>query len=333
MSNSCCEAAPGGTPIAVSARLVLKDCLGALKVRLGWGRNNYRVRPGLYALGRPDPESPVLASANYKLTFDTLRKNLSGLDAWLLILDTQGVNVWCAAGKGTFGTRELIRQVIKTRLAEKVTHRRLFLPQLGAPGVRSPEVLRLTGFTVSFGPVRAKDIKAFLAARGQATRDMRRVNFTLWDRLILAPVEFTRAARPAVFAFGVMFILNLVAARPFGRPDFILLTGTILTGTVLTPALLPWVPGPAFSWKGGVLGLIWALAGLAAVGWFTPDFGLLSVGYILLLPALSAWLALNFTGSSTCTSPSGVLKEMRIALPLILSAAVLGAVLVLAGTL
>jgi len=95
----------------VSTRLAIGDRLGAWKVRWGIGRMDYAVEPGLYAVGKPDENAPVLVSANYKLTFDTLRMNLSGLDCWLLILDTRGVNVWCAAGKGTFGTDELINKL------------------------------------------------------------------------------------------------------------------------------------------------------------------------------------------------------------------------------
>ena len=69
----------------------------------------YTVEPGLYSVGNPGNDSPVLVSANYKLTFDVLRRNLAGLNCWLLILDTKGINVWCAAGKGTFGTDELTK--------------------------------------------------------------------------------------------------------------------------------------------------------------------------------------------------------------------------------
>jgi len=87
-----------------------RDRLGACKVRLNIGRMRYGVPPGLYAVGQPGPESPVLATANYKLTFDHLRCALAGIDAWILVLDTKGINVWCAAGKKTFGTDELVRR-------------------------------------------------------------------------------------------------------------------------------------------------------------------------------------------------------------------------------
>ena len=192
-SKSCCceeqDACCNESGInAVSTRLTFKDALGAWKARWGIGRMNYKVEPGLYAVGIPDKTSPVLVSANYKLTFDRLRGELGKLNCWLLILDTNGVNVWCAAGKGTFGTDELVHRIEKTGLAEVVSHRKLILPQLGAPGVSAHEVLKQSGFSVMYGPVQARDIEAFLAD-GKATDAMRTVEFTVWNRLALTPVE------------------------------------------------------------------------------------------------------------------------------------------------
>jgi hypothetical protein len=118
---------PKGSVPVVSTNLHFKDIFGAWKVRWGIGRMNYKISPGLYAVGKPDHTSPVLVSANYKLTFDVLRKELSGLDCWILILDTKGINVWCAAGKGTFGTYELVNRISKTGLSEIVSHRKIKL--------------------------------------------------------------------------------------------------------------------------------------------------------------------------------------------------------------
>jgi hypothetical protein len=290
---------------------------------------NYKVEPGLYAVGKPDENSPVLVSANYKLTFDTLRQNLPGLDCWLLVLDTKGVNVWCAAGKGTFGTEELINRIERTGLSEIVTHRRLILPQLGASGVDSNEVERRSSFSLVFGPVRAQDIRRFIAEGLKATREMRTVRFTTLDRLVLTPVELVAALNISLRVFGVLFLVNLFAAKQFGLFDFAAYAGVVLTGTVLTPLLLPIVPGKAFSWKGWLLGLLWSAAALWIFGWLTPDCRLLAVGYLLLLPSVSAYFAMNFTGSSTYTSPSGVLKEMKIALPFLIVSSTAGAALVL----
>jgi CO dehydrogenase/acetyl-CoA synthase gamma subunit (corrinoid Fe-S protein) len=84
----------------------------------------YRAAPGLYRIGQPDANSPVLVTANYKLTVDRVRKELVGMNVWLLVLDTKGVNVWCAAGKGTFGTDELVRRIQAANLNEVVGPRR-----------------------------------------------------------------------------------------------------------------------------------------------------------------------------------------------------------------
>lgn len=322
----------GGVPV-VSTNLHFKDTLGAWKARWGIGRMDCKISPGLYAIGKPDHTSPVLVSANYKLTFDALRKELSGLDCWILILDTKGINVWCAAGKGTFGTSELVGRISKTGLSGIVSHRKLVLPQLGAPGVSAYEVTKQTGFSVVYGPVRAKDIKAFLASGFKATEEMRIVKFSVWDRVVLTPIELVAAVRPSLMVFGVLFLINLFAARPFGLADFIAYTGAVITGTVITPLLLPVIPGRAFSWKGWLLGLLWTAGFVWFSGWFVPGFLFLATGYLLVLPSLSAFLAMNFTGSSTYTSFSGVIKEMKIAVPLIVLSSTAGIVLLLIRSL
>ena len=148
----------------VSTRLSRGDKWGNLKVRLNINRMKYKVQPGLYAVGDPDADSPVLVSANYKLSFDTLRKELSGIDAWVLVLDTKGINVWCAAGKGTFGTDELVKRIEVSGLEQVVNHRKMIVPQLGAVGVAAHQVRKRSGFSVIYGPVRASDIPAFLGS-------------------------------------------------------------------------------------------------------------------------------------------------------------------------
>ena len=163
-------------------------------MRWGVGRKGFRVEPGLYALGSPGPDSPVLASANYRMSFDHLRRALAGRDAWILVLDTRGINVWCAAGKGTFGSAELIARVRAVSLAARVRHRTIVVPQLGATGIAAREVGSASGFAVVFGPVRAADLPAYLDAGMAATPAMRRVTFSLLERLVLVPVELVQSA-------------------------------------------------------------------------------------------------------------------------------------------
>ena len=107
------------------------DYIGMVKSRATAFRMDYSVEPGVYAVGMPDEKSDIFVSANYKLSFDTLRKELEGLNAWILVIDTKGINVWCAAGKGTFGTDEIIFRIKSHKLDDLVGHKRIVLPQIG----------------------------------------------------------------------------------------------------------------------------------------------------------------------------------------------------------
>jgi hypothetical protein len=326
------EAAVGPVP-RVHTRLVRQDAWGTFGARIGFGRGRYRIPAGLYAVGRPDADSPVLVTANYKLSFDHLRRHLSGRDAWLLLLDTKGINVWCAAGKGTFGTDEICRQVGRTALSEVVRHRRLILPQLGAPGVTAREVLARRGFRVVWGPVRAADLPAWLDNEGTTNDRMRRVTFSLRDRVTLIPVELYLLGRYIplflVAAFALSAIgpgfFDLRAALVRGSALVLAAAAGILAGAVLVPALLPWIPGRAFSGKGFITG---ALVSPLVIWPYVGVLGLLELGVLGLATVLvSADLAMNFTGSTPFTSPSGVEKEMRWTIP----GLALGVVAVLAG--
>ena len=166
----------------------------------------YKVDPGLYALGEPDDTAPVLVTANYKMSFDALRKDLPGRNAWILVLDTNGINVWCAAGKGTFGTSELVERIESSGLARVVSHRRVILPQLSAPGVAAHEVKKLSGFRVIYGPVRSSDLPAFIDAEFKATPEMRRKTFDTWERIVLIPVELVATLKWALIILSVFFL-------------------------------------------------------------------------------------------------------------------------------
>ncbi len=332
---------PAGRVPQVAAKLGCADYLGAGMVRLGIRRMRYRVAPGLYAVGTPASDAPVLVTANYKLTFDLLRRELGGRNLWLLVLDTQGVNVWCAAGKGTFGTEEVVRRIECTRLAQIVSGRTLVLPQLGAPGVAAQEVRQRSGFRVVYGPVRACDLPAFLDGGMQATPAMRLVTFGLWQRLVLIPVEVVNGARYLAGALLAVLLLGGFSHAQYsldsiwgnGGPAALLLCAAYLLGTVGAPLLLPWLPGRAFAMKGAVLGgLVGGFGMLCGVLPWQPVAQLLnSVSGVLVAVAMSSFLAMNFTGASTYTSLSGVRKEMRVAVPLQLAGMVMGAGLWVAG--
>lgn len=340
MAGAVRPAAPAIT--AVDSVFRWRDRLGAWAVRWGLGRMAYRVEPGLHGLNQPGPDSPVLVTANYKLSYDTVRRALAGVAAWILVLDTKGVNVWCAAGKGSFGTAELVNRLARTGLAGVVRHRRLILPQLSATGVSAPAVRTMTGWQVVWGPVRAADLPAFLAAGNKATPAMREVRFDLADRLVLTPVELVQGLKflPLLLALAALMALPASPDWPVRFLRFGLLTGLALpVGAVAFPLLLPWLPGRAFGLKGLVLGLASA-AGLATLLFPGPGTGtgleVLAAGLVHL--AVVVWLGMNFTGSSTFTCQAGATTEVRTALPwlaaglgLALTALVAGLVLHLGG--
>ncbi|MBI4879471.1 MAG: acetyl-CoA synthase subunit gamma [Planctomycetes bacterium] len=332
--------AAGEAPL-VSTTLTARDRLGGWRVRWAIGRMNYRVDPGLYAAGDPTPASPVLVTANYKLTFDRLRSRLAGVDAWLLVLDTRGINVWCAAGKGTFGTEELVQRIEAVRLGEVVSHRDLIVPQLGATGVSAHLVRERSGFRVRYGPVRAADLPACLRDGMRVPPEARRVRFSLLDRLVLVPVELTGFLRLFLCVAAGLLLLSglgpdgyaMERMRGPGVRGALLLSAAYLGGAALTPILLPWIPGRAFSLKGAWVGLALLLVA-AALQWAGAglfDNLMEAAAWAFLLPAVASFLAMNFTGASTFTSLSGVRREMRWAVPAQVAAAAIGLFLLVYG--
>jgi acetyl-CoA decarbonylase/synthase complex subunit gamma len=297
----------------------------------------YLIDPGLYALGNPGRSSPVLVTANYKLTFDRLRQAVPGRDFWILVLDTKGINVWCAAGKGTFGTQELVERIRVSGLEKVVDHRELILPQLGGPGVAAHLVKKLSGFKVIYGPILAKDLPTFLEAGKKATPEMRRKSFPAWERTVLIPIELVHVLKPLVLLLPALFLLggffgggtfwqNAMTHGFFAVAALLL---SLIMGAVLTPLLLPYLPGRAFALKGfflSILGIIFLLGVFGGKGMSWAAI-MERLGWVLIVPALTAFLAMNFTGASTYTSLSGVKKEMRWALPLEIGGASLGLVL------
>lgn len=328
---------PTGDVPQVAAQLNKKDHWGTIKARLGVGRTDYMIDPGLYALGNPDNKSPVLVTANYKMSFDYLRRELSGRSVWILVLDTKGINVWCAAGKGTFGTEELIKRIASSGLKEIVSHRQLILPQLGAPGVAAHTVKKISGFQVYYGPIRVEDLPAYLDSGRKTTPAMRTITFPLKDRVVLIPIEFVAAAKPFLIIAPVLYILaGIGGSAGFGANSsnhglfaVIALLSAVLGGAVLNPILLPYLPGRAFSVKGFSIGIIIALLLLYMWGFNLQTWTgrLDSLAWLLIIPAIAGYLAMNFTGCSTYTSLSGVKREMRWALPAQIVASVAGFVI------
>jgi hypothetical protein len=283
--------------------------------------------------------SDVLVTANYKLTFDNLRRNLAGMNIWILVLDTKGVNVWCAAGKGTFSTKELVLRIKEVSLEKIVSHKRIIVPQLGATGIAAHLVKGETGFNVHYGPVRASDIKKFINDGYRADREMRRVTFGFNDRVKLIPNDFMYGKYYLLGAMVLVFVISCISRDSFSLRNFtvgrvpVLLNILLayIAGIVITPMFLPFIPARPFSLKGFYSGALIFLVLLLSdrIGDSIFEKG----SWFLIITAISSFTAMNFTGSSTFTSLSGVKKEMKFSLPLQIGFAFIGIVLMIIGKL
>ena len=322
----------------VKHNLEKEDLLSSFYVRLGVNRNNYKVAPGLYGIGTPDKNSDVLVTCNYKLTFDHLRKELiekktdnikdkngqiNIINAWILVLDTNGINVWCAAGKGTFSTSEIVKRIQECSLEKVVTHRQIIVPQLGAISVSAIEVKKRSKFKVIYGPVRSKDIPTFLNNNKKADKSMRQVTFNLYERFILTPVEIIIALKASAITAIILFIVSGIGPDIFSFADawergiFSSLTfiAGIFSGAFITPILLPYIPFKHFATKGIIAGCFTSI-------FFMPyilsniDSIAGNIAIFLLLINTSSYFAMNFTGTTPFTSPSGVEKEMKLFIPI-----------------
>lgn len=210
-----------------------------------------KVQPGLYAVGHPDENSPVLVTGNFNLTVHRLVRAIDGqVNAWVLVADSAGINVWCAAGGGFFTAEKVIAAVKSSHLNEVVRHHALILPQLCANGVDGWRIRKETGWGVHWGPARARDIPAYLASKRKKNDKMRWVKFPLKDRLEMVTVTL-----------GFYALLILLPVFFFWRSSFWPVTFSLLGLSYFYAVVHPWLPGRDGLYKSIPLTLI-ALAGL-----------------------------------------------------------------------
>jgi len=160
----------------------------------------HRAPTGLVRIGDPDRSSPVLLTGNFTLTVRRLRDALDGLDAWLLVANSNGINVWCAAGGGHLTHHDVIAVLRTSGIADLVDHRDLVLPQLAATGVERRPIEAATGWRTHWGPARLEDLPAVLARGGSVHGHERRMRFPLWERLEMASIWFL----PMVAILGLL---------------------------------------------------------------------------------------------------------------------------------
>lgn len=295
------------------------DRASAMGVRLGINRDHYRVSPGLYALGNPHDKSPVIVTSNYKLTFDIVRKEMTEHSCWILVLETYGINVWCAAGKKSFSSEETARRVKEVQLSKIVSHRTIIIPQLAAPSVAAHKLKGLCGFKGVFGPIRARDLPEFIDNKMTAAPEMRQVFFPLVQRLDVAMVEVYGARKFLGWCLLICFILAGFGPGGFsaqgilwsGLGAFAVVISGFISGAFVVPSVLHLLPARAFAVKGLITGSAAGLILGISLARSLPE-GFAAVAGTA---AMSSWFAMHYTGSTPFTSLSGVDREMKIYMP------------------
>ena len=246
---------------------------------------------GLRTIGNPGPGAPVLVTCNFDLTVRRVVKALEGTDCYLLVASSRGINVWCAAGGGIF-TAHSVTSVVKTsRIAEKVGHRTLILPQYSAPGIDIARIEQETGWRCKFGPAYATDIPAYVEANFEKTGGMRLARFPLGARLEMA-----------VMWAG---LLSAIVIIPVAVVDWRMLPGVLamiwgfaLFLFVFFDQVSRYVPGPVGLVKTLVLGLL-GVAGVVAYGLTVGDWsaGAL-IGWSLAILSVAVVLGFDLDGTS-----------------------------------
>jgi NAD-dependent dihydropyrimidine dehydrogenase PreA subunit len=235
---------------------------------------------GLFAIGNPDANSPVIVTGNFTLTVKRLRKALRGRDVWLLVAHSGGINVWCAADGGLFTHHRVIDAIKVSRLAEHVAHRKIVLPPLAASGIELEPIHEQTGFRPHFGPVYARDIPAYLDARGKKTEDMRRFRFDFAHRLDM----FTSMNFP-------IYLLAAIPLAIFGPQHLFGFTLLFWGALAFLYVFVDWIPGKT-GWAQAMLCATLLVLGWAGLDWLRQGDALAHGGW--LLASLATFFAVGF---------------------------------------
>jgi len=141
------------------------------------------VVPGLRRIGTPDRDSPVVVTGNFHLTVRRVEKALTSQNCYLLVVQSKGINVWCASAGGEMNTHSIITALKTSDIASLVDHRELILPQLSATGIDTKLLKKVSGWKGKWGPVYANSLPELIANGHIKTQEQRRVRFDLPFRM------------------------------------------------------------------------------------------------------------------------------------------------------
>ena len=122
-----------------------------------------QVTPGIYEINQPKPESPVLVTTNFSITYFAVANEVegSGQPAWLVVTDAEGMSVLTAWAAGKFDAERIAKAIKSFNVADKVAKKRVILP--GHVAVLSGELeAELPDWEIRVGPREAVDLPAFM---------------------------------------------------------------------------------------------------------------------------------------------------------------------------
>lgn len=304
---------PTETSPPLRYRLTWVDYLKALVSWLNAFKWTYAVRPGLYYTGETyDVEAPLLVTSNYALTVFLVVRRLRGHNVRLLVVDTDGINVWCSAGKGAFSNAAILEQVNRYDRDLLGTGKwlKLILPKFGFAGV-DLQSLRQERIRPIIGPLYAKNLPSFLADTPLKDRETERVHFGIQSRLFSWLPGLVQTMSYSLAAILVFLIIEVTVgkAAPWG-----LVAITVAVATMY-PVFFPWLPGRRFAVKGVSLAVLFSfvLLGFQATNVITTASFIMGVFFTF---AAAILFALSYTGNSAVSNYTRVRKEIARFLPL-----------------
>lgn len=280
--------------------------------------DNVPIEPGVYKSGNPNKNSPIIATANYAYTFIKVMRDLDGVDAWVLVVDSKGINVWCAARGNDFGNDQLLEAVEATGLHHFTENKKIILPQLSAGGVSKPTLPEMSEkfpFKIKYGPVWSKHLREYLTKglNKKKPQKMKRAKFILRHR-IRAGITHTTFLMRKIFLFPLLALLVLFFAL-----DII----NIINKTWMIVDLLFWILFPNllltflyplyqfthnFIMKSVFFGILNTIF-LGIITWFLRS----SFLYVALNVFFFLWIGffttMSFSGYTMSTNPSEIREE------------------------
>ncbi len=168
----------------------------------------FPAKTGYQRIGNPNEDSPVLLTCNFHLTILRLKKATIGLNYHLLVANSKGINVWCAATGDSLNNHSVISVIKTSGIEDKVNHRKIILPQLAAPGIESKVIQKNIGWKIIWGPVDAKDIPEFCESNYIKSDEMKKVKFKFFQRIEMAIMWIFLAAAVLMPIWGPLFKLE-----------------------------------------------------------------------------------------------------------------------------